>query len=42
VVGGFLDDLTTLHADVIADSPERRDLLLAALLTLRPSADGER
>ncbi len=37
VVGGFLDDLTTLHADVIADSPERRDLLLAALLTLRPA-----
>jgi len=36
VVGGFLDDATAFYAGVVAGSPEGRDALLAALLTLAP------
>jgi hypothetical protein len=42
VVGGYLDDRTTLHVDVIASTQERRDALVAALLTLTPDPGAPR
>jgi hypothetical protein len=38
VVSGFLDERTHVHVDVIAGTAERRDALLAALLTLTVDA----